>query len=46
MHLGTPRTRDRVHEKLGEIIVGLRERGYRLVKVSELLEGKGEGERL
>ena len=46
MHLGTPRTRDRVHEKLGEIIVGLRERGYRLVKISELLEGKGEGERL
>jgi biotin operon repressor len=29
-----------VHERLGEIIEGLQKRGYRLVKVSELLEGE------
>jgi len=40
MHLGTSRMHDRVHERLGEIIEGLREKGYRLVKVSELLEAR------
>jgi peptidoglycan/xylan/chitin deacetylase (PgdA/CDA1 family) len=40
MHLGTSRMHDQVHERLGEIIEGLWERGYRLVKVSELLEGR------
>ena len=40
MHLGTSRAQDRVHERLGEIIEGLQKRGYRLVKVSELLEGE------
>jgi peptidoglycan/xylan/chitin deacetylase (PgdA/CDA1 family) len=44
MHLGTSRAQDRVHERLGEIIEGLRERGYRLIKVSELLEGGVMGE--
>jgi len=43
MHLGTSRRRDRVHERLGEIIEGLQERGYRLVKVSELVEGEEMG---
>jgi len=43
MHLGTSRVQDRVHERLGEIIEGLQERGYRLVKVSELLEGEEMG---
>jgi peptidoglycan/xylan/chitin deacetylase (PgdA/CDA1 family) len=40
MHLGTSRTHDRVHERLGEIIDGLRGNGYRMVKVSELLESR------
>lgn|GEM_PF-2994735 len=40
MHLGTSRSSDRIHERLGEIIEGLRERGYRLVKVSDLLRGR------
>ena len=45
MHLGTSRTHDRVHERLGEIIDGLRGNGYRMVKVSELLESReDEGE--
>ncbi|MDH7499391.1 MAG: polysaccharide deacetylase family protein [candidate division NC10 bacterium] len=39
MHLSTSRRQDRVHERLGEIIEGLQERGYRLVKVSELVSG-------
>jgi peptidoglycan/xylan/chitin deacetylase (PgdA/CDA1 family) len=44
MHLGTSRRCDQVHERLGEIIEGLQEKGYRLVKISELLEGR-EGEK-
>lgn len=43
MHLGTSRDQDLVHERLGEIIEGLRERGYRFVKISELLEGEEKG---
>ncbi len=44
MHLGTPRAEDQVHERLGEIIEGLWKKGYRLIKVSELLEGTMMGE--
>ena len=43
MHLGTNRTQDRVHERMGEIIERLQERGYRLVKVSELLRDRRGG---
>ena len=37
MHLGTHRKDDFPHKKLPEIIDGLRERGYELVKVTEML---------
>ncbi len=37
MHLGSLRNSDFPHKRLPEIIDGLRERGYELVKVSELL---------
>jgi len=37
MHLGTHREDDLPHRKLPEIIEGLREKGYRLVKVSEMM---------
>jgi len=37
MHLGTLRSKDRVHERLPEIIEALKGRGYRLVTISELL---------
>jgi peptidoglycan/xylan/chitin deacetylase (PgdA/CDA1 family) len=39
MHLGTTRKSDRAVSILGEIIDELEGRGYRFVKVSELLEG-------
>ncbi len=38
MHLGTARKDDRPAERLGEIIDELRERGYRFVKASTLVE--------
>jgi len=38
MHLGTLRSQDFPHKKLPQIIDGLRERGYQLVPVSELIE--------
>ncbi len=38
MHLDTGRKKDRVSEKLGDIIDALIERGYRFVRVSELLK--------
>ncbi len=37
MHLGTLRNEDFPHQKLAEIIDGLRERGYQLVRVSEMM---------
>jgi peptidoglycan/xylan/chitin deacetylase (PgdA/CDA1 family) len=37
MHLGTHRTEDFPHKKLPEIIQGLRDRGYELVKVTEMM---------
>jgi peptidoglycan/xylan/chitin deacetylase (PgdA/CDA1 family) len=46
MHLSTARTHDRVHERLGEIIDGLRGNGYRLVKVSEMLVGKEDEDQM
>ncbi len=39
MHLGTTRKSDKAVSMLGEIIDELEERGYRLVRVSELLKG-------
>ncbi len=38
MHLGTNREEDYPHQKLPEIIEGLRKQGYRLVKMSELIQ--------
>jgi peptidoglycan/xylan/chitin deacetylase (PgdA/CDA1 family) len=40
MHLGTERKSSHAHTKLPEIINSLEERGYRFVKVSELLNSK------
>ncbi|MFQ5585496.1 MAG: polysaccharide deacetylase family protein [Thermodesulfobacteriota bacterium] len=40
MHLGTERRVDRAVDTLGETIAALKRRGYRFVKVSELLQGK------
>jgi peptidoglycan/xylan/chitin deacetylase (PgdA/CDA1 family) len=37
MHLGTQRSGDFPHQKLADIIDGLRERGYQLVRVSEMI---------
>jgi peptidoglycan/xylan/chitin deacetylase (PgdA/CDA1 family) len=39
MHLGTGRAEDRAADVLGEILDGLIERGYRFVKVTEMLDG-------
>lgn len=40
MHLGTERRDNRASDKLPEIIDGLGEKGYRLVKVTELLSNR------
>jgi len=42
MHLATHRKTDRPHESLPEILQALRDRGYRLVSISQLLAGVGE----
>lgn len=41
MHLGTSRSRDRVHERLPDIIDALKARGYKLVTISELIRPEG-----
>ncbi|HEX9652919.1 MAG TPA: polysaccharide deacetylase family protein [bacterium] len=38
MHLGTQRLDDFPHQKLAEIIDGLRQRGYQLVRASEMID--------
>lgn len=45
MHMGTARTTDRAVDVLGEIIEEMRDRGYRFVTASGLLEEKAEGRR-
>jgi len=40
MHLDSPRTRDVVAPVVGEIVDGLRARGFRLVTVGELITGR------
>ena len=41
MHLGTNRTSDQPYSKLGDIIDGMRGKGYEFVKVSDLMESYG-----
>lgn len=38
MHLGTLRQEDKVHERLEEIIEAFRQKGYRLLTITELLQ--------
>lgn len=42
MHMGTGRKTDRASSVLGEMIDGLRERGYRIVRLTSLIEGDRE----